>query len=336
MGYKEFRSLAFELSCRVLLGFEMNKDEHGRLLDAFETFMSSLFSIPIRIPGLGLDKGMKARETMLKKIKAIILQKQNGRSSAGSADALSLMMGIEGKEKLEMEEAKDVALELIGSVLDLGRINKLKYVRNVVKEALRISPPIGGGYRKALHTFEIEGYQIPRGWSIVYSIRDSHETSPVVNKPEVFNPERWSGVQIDDREHYFPFGGGKKGCAGREFAMLMLKDMKRHEYPGMTSLSLGGGPAIVMSGAKPSQKGSKDLTSSLRIRNNKKKIAKTGSASIIRIEVTPFGERFHVLAPVMTLIGYTCHEEKWDTSGFGNLHQALKSEDEAAFCITFD
>lgn len=264
MGYKEFRSLAFELSCRVLLGFEMNKDEHGRLLDAFETFMSSLFSIPIRIPGLGLDKGMKARETMLKKIKAIILQKQNGRSSAGSTDALSLMMGIEGKEKLEMEEAKDVALELMfaghettssaastlilniarnpevlfkiteelasngllddrGSVLDLGRINKLKYVRNVVKEALRISPPIGGGYRKALHTFEIEGYQIPRGWSIVYSIRDSHETSPVVNKPEVFNPERWSGVQIDDREHYFPFGGGKKGCAGREFAMLMLK-----------------------------------------------------------------------------------------------------------------
>lgn len=57
----------------------------------------------------------------------------------------------------------------------------------------------------------------------MYSIRDSHETSPVVDKPEVFNPERWSGVQIDDREHYFPFGGGKKGCAGREFAMLMLK-----------------------------------------------------------------------------------------------------------------
>lgn len=56
LGYNEFRSLAFELSCRVLLGFEMNKEEHGRLLSAFETFMSSLFSIPIRIPGLGLDK----------------------------------------------------------------------------------------------------------------------------------------------------------------------------------------------------------------------------------------------------------------------------------------
>jgi cytochrome P450 len=56
LGYNEFRSLAFELSCRVLLGFEMSKEEHGRLLSAFETFMSSLFSIPMRIPGLGLDK----------------------------------------------------------------------------------------------------------------------------------------------------------------------------------------------------------------------------------------------------------------------------------------
>lgn len=134
---------------------------------------------------------------MLQKIEAIILQKQNDWSSTGSTDALSLMMGIEGKEKLEIEEAKNVALELLfaghettssaastlilniarnpevlfkiteelslnglldsrNSSLDLGRINKLKYVRNVVKEALRISPPIGGGYRKALQTFEIE------------------------------------------------------------------------------------------------------------------------------------------------------------------------------------
>ena len=134
---------------------------------------------------------------MLKKIKAIILQKQNGGSGTNSMDALSLMMGIEGKEKLEIEEAKDVALELMFAGhettssaastlvlniarnpdvlfkiteelatngllddrtcdLDLGRINKLKYVRNVVKEALRISPPIGGGYRKALETFEVE------------------------------------------------------------------------------------------------------------------------------------------------------------------------------------
>lgn len=47
MGYKEFWSLVFELFCWVLFGFEMNKDEYGCLLDVFEIFMLSFFSILI-------------------------------------------------------------------------------------------------------------------------------------------------------------------------------------------------------------------------------------------------------------------------------------------------
>lgn len=35
-------------------------------------------------------------------------------------------------------------------------LNKMKYLTNVVKEAIRITPPVGGGYRKVLQTFEIE------------------------------------------------------------------------------------------------------------------------------------------------------------------------------------
>lgn len=41
---------------------------------------------------------------------------------------------------------------------------------------------------------------------------------------------------------------------GAVFTAHCSGDRKRHEYPGMTSLSLGGGSAIVVSGAKPSQK----------------------------------------------------------------------------------
>jgi cytochrome P450 len=35
-------------------------------------------------------------------------------------------------------------------------LNKMKYLTSVVKEAIRITPPVGGGYRKALKTFEID------------------------------------------------------------------------------------------------------------------------------------------------------------------------------------
>ena len=40
--------------------------------------------------------------------------------------------------------------------LDYETLNKMKYLTSVVKEAIRITPPVGGGYRKALKTFEID------------------------------------------------------------------------------------------------------------------------------------------------------------------------------------
>lgn len=39
--------------------------------------------------------------------------------------------------------------------LSLQHLNKMAYINNVVKEVLRVSPPVGGGYRKALRTFEV-------------------------------------------------------------------------------------------------------------------------------------------------------------------------------------
>lgn len=40
--------------------------------------------------------------------------------------------------------------------LTLEQIGQLKYVSNVVKEVVRIAPPVGGGFRKALKTFELD------------------------------------------------------------------------------------------------------------------------------------------------------------------------------------
>lgn len=39
--------------------------------------------------------------------------------------------------------------------LDLQTINGLKYLNSVLKEVLRLCPPAGGGFRKALHSFEL-------------------------------------------------------------------------------------------------------------------------------------------------------------------------------------
>ncbi|KAL7990479.1 hypothetical protein Chor_013909 [Crotalus horridus] len=117
--------------------------------------------------------------------------------------------------------------------LTLEKLNRLRYLDCVIKEVLRLLPPVSGGYRTALQTFELDGYQIPKGWSVMYSIRDTHETAGIYQSPpDTFDPERF-WVSPEDREnhktsaslrfHYIPFGGGVRNCIGKELAQVILK-----------------------------------------------------------------------------------------------------------------
>ncbi|KAK3096283.1 hypothetical protein FSP39_025295 [Pinctada imbricata] len=114
----------------------------------------------------------------------------------------------------------------------LKTISELNYTSNVTREVLRVAPSVGAGYRKALKTFEVGGYRVPKGWTVAFGIRDTQHTSPVFPDPEEFNPERWNNLpnldrqEIDskvDRFNYVPFGAGARTCVGREYARLVTR-----------------------------------------------------------------------------------------------------------------
>ncbi|XP_060096808.1 cytochrome P450 26C1 [Heteronotia binoei] len=119
------------------------------------------------------------------------------------------------------------------SSLTLEKMCRLRYLDCVIKEVLRLLPPVSGGYRTALQTFELDGYQIPKGWSVMYSIRDTHETASIYqSSPDTFDPERFWVPQEEGEEHkaagsvrfhYIPFGGGVRNCIGKELAQVILK-----------------------------------------------------------------------------------------------------------------
>ncbi|XP_010868168.1 cytochrome P450 26B1 [Esox lucius] len=113
-------------------------------------------------------------------------------------------------------------------ILSMEKLSQLRYVDCVVKEVLRFLPPVSGGYRTALQTFELDGYQIPKGWSVMYSIRDTHETAAVFQSPEIFNPDRFGTMRDESktgRFNYVPFGGGIRSCVGKELAQMLLKTL---------------------------------------------------------------------------------------------------------------
>ncbi|KAM7385174.1 hypothetical protein PAMP_001270 [Pampus punctatissimus] len=112
--------------------------------------------------------------------------------------------------------------------LSLDKLSQLRYVDCVVKEVLRFLPPVSGGYRTALQTFELDGYQIPKGWSVMYSIRDTHETAVAFQSPELFDPDRFGPDREESRSSrfsYVPFGGGVRTCVGKELAQIILKTL---------------------------------------------------------------------------------------------------------------
>ncbi|KAM6916428.1 cytochrome P450 26C1 [Xenentodon cancila] len=112
--------------------------------------------------------------------------------------------------------------------LTLDKLSRLRYIDCIIKEVLRFLPPVSGGYRTALQTFELDGYQIPKGWSVMYSIRDTHETAAVFQSPELFDPDRFGPEREESRSSrfsYVPFGGGVRSCIGKELAQIILKTL---------------------------------------------------------------------------------------------------------------
>ena len=102
----------------------------------------------------------------------------------------------------------------------------MTYLDRVLREVLRLIPPVGGGFRTVLEPCEFQGYQLPLGWIVSYGINNTHLDAIAYPEPDRFNPDRFDSQPGDDRGQvfgYVPFGGGLRECLGKEFARLEMK-----------------------------------------------------------------------------------------------------------------
>jgi cytochrome P450 len=102
---------------------------------------------------------------------------------------------------------------------DLAR---LPYTRMVLEESLRLFPPAWAIGRFAAGPDEVGGYPIAAGSQLVMSTFVTHRHPDFWERPEVFDPERFSPARSAGRPRfaYFPFGGGPRQCIGSDFAMI--------------------------------------------------------------------------------------------------------------------
>jgi cytochrome P450 len=92
----------------------------------------------------------------------------------------------------------------------------------VLKEAMRLYPPAWGIGRRCSADDEIDGHLVPEGADILVSPWVTHRHPEFWDRPEHFDPERFTPEREAERHRhaYFPFGAGPRACIGQYFSML--------------------------------------------------------------------------------------------------------------------
>ncbi|MEZ0051651.1 cytochrome P450/NADPH-cytochrome P450 reductase [Mycobacterium sp. MAA66] len=97
-------------------------------------------------------------------------------------------------------------------------IGKLTYIRRIIDETLRLSPPVREFDRMALADTVIGGqYPVRRGEVVTVFTSSLHRQPEWGDNVETFDPDRVEGERPVNL--FKPFGTGARSCIGRQFAL---------------------------------------------------------------------------------------------------------------------
>ena len=99
-----------------------------------------------------------------------------------------------------------------------GDVDQLHYLKMVVKETLRLHPPVPLLLpRETMSHFEINGYHIYPKTQVQVNVWAIGRDPNLWKNPEEFLPERFMDNSVDFRGQHFellPFGAGRRICPG--------------------------------------------------------------------------------------------------------------------------
>ncbi|XP_057787917.1 cytochrome P450 71A8-like [Salvia miltiorrhiza] len=194
-------------------------------------------------------------------IKAIILD-VFGAGTDTSAVVLEWTMTELLRHPTAMQKLQDEVRGIIGQKRDLTEddIDKMHYLKAVIKESLRLHPPFPLLLpRVATRDVKVKGYDVVAGTVVMVSVWAIGRDPELWDEPQEFMPERFLNSSIDFKGLDFeliPFGAGRRGCPGITYSITIIeflvanlvakfdwelpdgvkgKDLDMNEGPGITA-----------------------------------------------------------------------------------------------------
>ena len=260
--FPQIKALTLNIAARVFMGMTLGP-EADRMNQAFiDTVQASLALIRKPLPPFAMWRGVRARRYLVQLMQSKLADKR----AAVGPDLFSQLCHARGEdgERFSDDEvvnhmiflmmaAHDTTTSTLTTMLyclarnpgwqdklredaqalpdaqlrhaDLAGCERTEWV---MKESLRMYPPLTSIPRKAARDCEFGGFQIPRGTPVGISPIHTHHMPSLWTRPDDFDPERFSPARAEHRQHayaYLPFGGGAHLCIGQHFADMEVKSV---------------------------------------------------------------------------------------------------------------
>ena len=254
------KQLTLDLAASVFMGVSLGS--HATQLNrAFiDTVEASLALIRTPIPGLAMWRGIRGRKLLVERFRALIPDKRRTHSSDffsefchveseqgekftdqeiidhmiflmmaahdTTTSTLTTMMYLLARHPQWQERLREEAQSIGKLQLEYDDLEKLPLLTCVMREALRMYPPLTSMPRMCTRDTEFQGHLLPAGTLVgVYPLH-VHYMPSLWSDPQRFDPERFLPDRQEDKRHNFawiPFGGGAHMCIGQHFATLQVK-----------------------------------------------------------------------------------------------------------------
>ncbi|MDZ4762548.1 MAG: cytochrome P450 [Alphaproteobacteria bacterium] len=106
--------------------------------------------------------------------------------------------------------------------VDSKMIDAMPFHEQVIKEAMRLYPPVSLIDRVALRDVKVGDIEVKKGEIVLLMVYAMHRHEMLWTRPEAFDPDRFSEARSQGRHRfqYMPFGGGQRICIGMKFAYM--------------------------------------------------------------------------------------------------------------------
>jgi len=140
-----------------------------------------------------------------------------------TAKALGWTLYLLARSPQWMDRVAEEVREVTGGeALTAAHVERLQLTQQVLKESMRLYPPVPIMSRQAVAATRLDGLDVEPGMSILMPIYAIHRHARRWDRPDVFDPTRFEAAREDaiPRYHYMPFGAGPRVCIGMSFALM--------------------------------------------------------------------------------------------------------------------